>query len=192
MAVYMHTETDPLYVGATLARFERNGYDDSDFYAIVWDREAKRIRTVEYDTTRFSGGGRAVIDATHDVIAEAEAWQANVIEQTLTREFEADALLPKIGRRVRSLTTRGRNVGVEGIIDRDEENKFRQAPRGGYNEQMRHLPEMRRYRVVTDDRQAHWLSGDRVAVVNPAKVDRAEIRRRAEALAKQHRWRLAL
>ena len=45
------------YVGCVLSTREKNYHDDSDFYALVWDEAAQRIRSIEYDTTRFAGGG---------------------------------------------------------------------------------------------------------------------------------------
>ena len=49
-----------IYKGCVISLWERNGYNDSDFYASVWDEETKSIKEYEYDTTRFAGGGSAV------------------------------------------------------------------------------------------------------------------------------------
>lgn len=58
----------PEFVGCVLDQYEHNGRDDSDWYAIVWDDNEKRIREVEYDTTRAAGGGWAQIDATEETL----------------------------------------------------------------------------------------------------------------------------
>jgi hypothetical protein len=34
------------YKGCVLAEYENNGYHDSDFYAVVWDAEVNRLRTL--------------------------------------------------------------------------------------------------------------------------------------------------
>lgn len=57
--------------------FERNGSWDSDFYARVWDEESRSVKDVEYDTTRFGGGGYADIDATDEVIHKVYRYYRN-------------------------------------------------------------------------------------------------------------------
>jgi ribosomal protein L19 len=64
------------YEGAVLATRERNYYDDSDFYAVVWDEEKQVVKNVEYATTRFGGGGDARVDATPEVLEKAKAYFA--------------------------------------------------------------------------------------------------------------------
>lgn len=65
------------YVGAVLDDSgERNGYDDSDFYATVWNATEGRPMTVTYATTRgwtYPNSARA--DATPEVLAAYEAWK---------------------------------------------------------------------------------------------------------------------
>lgn len=41
--------------GLVIATRERNFYDDSDFYAVVWNPETQSVETYEYGTTRFGG-----------------------------------------------------------------------------------------------------------------------------------------
>lgn len=40
------------YEGLCIRDFERNGYDDSDFYMVVWDPVAKEPKTIEFASTR--------------------------------------------------------------------------------------------------------------------------------------------
>lgn len=70
----IYGKTKPEYVGCVLSTYERNGMNDSDWYAICWDREKQQVVEVEYDTTRAGGGGRAEIDATPEVLREVYRW----------------------------------------------------------------------------------------------------------------------
>lgn len=40
------------HVGLCIMDYERNGYDDSDFYMIVWNPETKQTETIMFATTR--------------------------------------------------------------------------------------------------------------------------------------------
>jgi hypothetical protein len=56
---------------------EYNGYDDSDFYATVWNRETQRPERVTFATTRgWTYPNHADVDATPEVLAEYEAYCA--------------------------------------------------------------------------------------------------------------------
>lgn len=57
-------EGEVIYEGCVIRTWEHNGYEDSDFYADVVDIESGTIKTIEYATTRFGGGGTAVEDLT--------------------------------------------------------------------------------------------------------------------------------
>lgn len=61
------------YRGRVLSMFERNGYDDSDFYAVVWSDEQNKPINVEYATTRgWTYANGAQIDATDETRAKYE------------------------------------------------------------------------------------------------------------------------
>jgi hypothetical protein len=69
--------TWPTHVGLCLRDRERNGYDDSDFYMLVWDPVAKEAKEICFATTRgwtYPSYGSSV-DATPEVRAEYAAWQ---------------------------------------------------------------------------------------------------------------------
>lgn len=68
MGVKTHNGAEETYIGRVLLLRERNGYDDSDFYAICWNDETGKPISIMYDTTRFAGGGGANIDATPEVV----------------------------------------------------------------------------------------------------------------------------
>lgn len=58
----IYNKCEPEYVGCVLDTYERNGYSDSDWYAVCWDEEKQKVVEVNYDTTRAGGGGWADID----------------------------------------------------------------------------------------------------------------------------------
>jgi hypothetical protein len=63
------------FAGCVLATWERNGYDDSDFFASVWNEEKQCIEVIEYGTTRaWTYPNTAVVDATPEVKAKANAY----------------------------------------------------------------------------------------------------------------------
>lgn len=61
------------YVGAVLDTREYNGYNDSDFYAVVWD-DTQGIIEVEYGSTRYHSDSYATADATAEVVEKANRW----------------------------------------------------------------------------------------------------------------------
>ena len=64
--------------GCVLDKYEHNGYDDSDFYAVCWDEETQSVIEIEYDTTRCGGGGSCTIDATEEVLRKAYRYYRNI------------------------------------------------------------------------------------------------------------------
>lgn len=74
--------------GLVLALIEENRYDDSDFFALVWNRSLGAPERVQYATTRFwSGASGASVDATDEVRAAWEAYRAK--EAAATAETAA-------------------------------------------------------------------------------------------------------
>jgi hypothetical protein len=69
---------------------EKNYADDSDFYAIFWDSEAKAIRSEEYGSTRFPSPTVApasyLRDIPADVQAEINTWYAARLFEILKLE----------------------------------------------------------------------------------------------------------
>lgn len=62
--------------GCVISLRERNGYDDSDFFATYWDEESQSFQEIEYATTRgWSYPNNATVDATPEVLARWEAHQ---------------------------------------------------------------------------------------------------------------------
>lgn len=103
--------------GAVLSLYERNGYNDSDFYAVVWDDDNQCIRDIEYGTTRsWTYHNHAEVDATPEVLEKARVWWANFDLNVALSIRLGEMTTPTYGKRVRSLTTRGKNVGIEGVV----------------------------------------------------------------------------
>lgn len=84
---YMHTH----HRGVVLATREMNGYDDSDFYALVWAGD--HVEQVEYATTRFwTYPNNATVDAAPEVLEQYRAWCARLDALgRVKREAEAKA-----------------------------------------------------------------------------------------------------
>jgi hypothetical protein len=64
------------HVGLCIQEWERNGYDDSDFYMRVWNEEKGEPETIMFATTRgWSYPCLASrVDATPEVLAKYAAW----------------------------------------------------------------------------------------------------------------------
>lgn len=155
------TPEAPLYVGAVLDTYEVNGYDDSDWYAIVWDDEKKIVTTVRYDTTAFASMGRADVDATEESKRKATAYATKVIYDNLIKDHK----VPAPGKNVRSLTTKGKAKGAVGTILRFENSKFDSAWAARYN------PTKVAVVKVNDPKNVHhgrnvWVAPDRLEVTD--------------------------
>lgn len=99
------------YEGAVLRLRERNGYDDSDFYALVWDEEQQATREIMYATTRgWTYHNGASIDATHDVIEKAVAYMTGARFTGVQRDY---AETPRKGYTARAVE---KGAAVEGVI----------------------------------------------------------------------------
>jgi hypothetical protein len=109
-------ETKESYVGRVLETYEENGYNDSDFYAVVWDDETESIIHKQYATTRFySNGYGAKIDATPEIVAKATAERkARFLKSAIEKDEETAKTVAK-GKMVE--INRGRkNRGIIGEV----------------------------------------------------------------------------
>lgn len=105
------------YEGCVLRTYEKNGYEDSDWYAVCWDHSKKAVVDVKYDTTRAGGGGSAVIDATDDVIRLAYRYYWSLGRSFFDNRSNPDnAKMIRVGDTVK--VVRGRKVkkGSEGTV----------------------------------------------------------------------------
>lgn len=102
--------------GLVLATRERNGYDDSDFYAVVWDPENKTVGTVEYASTRYwTYANSATPDATPEVLVEVEAWLADQRDRQVEYMAAVDASEIRPGVTVE--VVKGRKVPVGTVAE---------------------------------------------------------------------------
>lgn len=105
----IYGDKTPEYVGCVMDTYERNGYNDSDWYAVCWDEEKQDVVHVNYDTTRCGGGGYAKIDITSEnllkVYRHYKASQKKWFDEVAN---PAQAKLPTKGDTVK--VVRGRKV----------------------------------------------------------------------------------
>jgi hypothetical protein len=155
---------------------EVNGYDDSDFTALVWDEDVQATVTITYGTTRYwTYHNYAVADATPDVIEKALAFYRKQCAAFWISDAHHEAAKVRHGVVVRSLTLRGKNVGVVGTV--------RWIGRG------RHYGQGARVGVKVDgEDKLRYLDTLRVEVVASAPVDEAKIREDAAKLPAPHSW----
>ena len=103
------------YKGCVLELFEENGYQDSDFIAIVYDENTDELKHINYNTTRFSGGGIAEIDATNDIIKKAQRKMYKFHKSFIEDKYVKEAFKPDKGKMV--CVEKGRkHKGKEGEI----------------------------------------------------------------------------
>ncbi|MDR7277643.1 hypothetical protein [Catenuloplanes atrovinosus] len=170
-AIPVETHTPTTHV---LARFEHNGYDDSDFYAIVWD--GHRAGLTEYGSTRYYGGTNPGPDATAAHHAAARAWILAPLTDQLRADAEAHARALDQGCAARSTTTRGKNHGVTGQIKRLTERRFR-----GH-------ATLRALIVIHGTGEQRWMDADRLERTDPEPIDDNAINDRARYLAERADW----
>jgi hypothetical protein len=161
------------YTGRVLETREENGYDDSDFYALVWDGE--KIAKEYYASTRgWTYGNGACVDATEDVQDAAEAWLAEEFFQCFTAEDAAEARTVQVGRLVR--VARGRKVpqGTTGVVAWLGAGQWRA-----------------RARLALDGGGEVWIDAANLDVVHPEALERpeTELRNAARATAQRARRR---
>jgi hypothetical protein len=166
------TATAPATTGV-LATFEYNGYDDSDFYAIVWDGD--RVAIVETHSTRHAGYHNPGPKATAEQDQAARTWIIGPLLERMHRAAEADARAVATNAKVRSTTTRGKNKGVTGTAERITEVTF-------------HHRRRRRVLVRLDTGAQRWMDADRLERTDPEPVHIDQIRDDAARAAHNRPW----
>lgn len=169
------------YKGCVLATRERNGYDDSDFYAVVWDEEAQICRSVEYATTRFyTYGNYAEIDATPEAIAKAQVWLRKWAVMRLESEAANKARKPSIGKTVKVIKGRKLAIGTTGRIFWAQEQRSQYGTwHYGW-----------RYGIELVDGSRTFVDGKNVEVDHPEDYlpDYAYILAQADCYSKSGQW----
>ena len=82
MSVFLHQSSvdnkETLFINCVVDLVEHNGYDDSDFYAVVWDVEKQTFRKYQYGSTRYwSYDCNAEVDASDDLQQKYRIWRIN-------------------------------------------------------------------------------------------------------------------
>lgn len=185
--LYMRTE----YRGAVVETRERNGRDDSDFYAIVWD--GAKLTEVTYASTRgWTYPNHAEVDATPEVLAAVDEWLVAFAYAAAKRDDEKRAATVDKGKRVR--VVRGRKVehGVEGVIFYWSEATYSPRFKNGYKQG----PDAVKIGIALDDtRDARgrfvnvaWTYAANVEVVDPTQyaTPDATLRKLAERARGNH------
>lgn len=111
------------YAGRIIAFREDNGYDDSDFYALV-EEEPGQFHWIATGSTRVGGGWIAHPDATDDVKARYAAWYATRAEAAQAAQAAHEETLIKPGRTVQVRGGRKHN-GAEGVVTWVGEDQYK-------------------------------------------------------------------
>jgi hypothetical protein len=147
--------------GCTYRDWEHNTYHDSDFYATSVDPVKGITETVEYNSTRYGGGGYATVDLTREnlqmylhnaksrQIVEAIAWYKS--------------LSTAIGKGKEVIVVKGRKVphGVIGVIFWERKENYDRYGRG-WNE-------VTRIGIKDADGNVYWTYAHNVEVNNPSQ-----------------------
>ncbi len=104
------------YVGRVLNWYERNGYDDSDWYAEVWDSEKQQIEQVLFMTTRCGCSGVAECDATDQVLREVYRRNKAACRHDFRKFNEQQAKTIRKGDTVRIVKGRKVPKGTEATV----------------------------------------------------------------------------
>lgn len=101
--------------GYVIATWERNGYDDSDFVARVWNPETMTVDDIVYASTSWwSYAAYAEVDATAYVLQCYEHWSQARTEATRKLQEEQYAKAITVGKTVRISLRAGKNREYHG------------------------------------------------------------------------------
>lgn len=151
------------HVGLCIRDYERNGYNDSDWYMIIWNPVEKRPETLEFASTRGWSypcyGSKP--DATPEILAAYQAWEKEYAESQRRALEAAEAKLPKVGRAVRVVKGRKLPKGTVGRVFWTGCNQFRTYYRNGYNQPN----QFERLGIQLEDGSKVFMAGANVEVV---------------------------
>jgi hypothetical protein len=124
--------------GLVLSTGEYNGYDDSDFYAVVWNEEKGNTERVTYASTRgWTYPNGAAVDATDEVKAKYAARCEAITAELRAARDAREAAAPAKGKTVKTVRkVKGKyavEAGVTGTVFWVGEDRFSN----------RHYPKMR-------------------------------------------------
>jgi len=164
------------FTGYVLGIDERNGYSDSDFFAIVWDEEQQCVRTIDDGTTRFAAPPKYHgPSATPEVWAKAAAWWASKVGPKLAKEtILSQRMVIDIGSEVEVVKGRKVAKGTKGEVVWKGKDQFYRSY--GYKGTMYALP-ARAYRIGLRllDGSRVYTSMDNVTKLGVIQPTEAEI-----------------
>ena len=165
------------WAGCVLQLGEHNHYDDSDFYAIVWDAAEGKPREVEYATTRgWTYWNNASVDATSEVLAAYAAYKAKRAAEARERREAWEAVQPYAGRTVKVIKT-CRSKGVKIPVGTVAEVKWYGEDKLNRNQL---LDPKYRIGIDLDDKRV-FLAADNVELVTDEVITLDEARQAIEA-----------
>jgi hypothetical protein len=148
------------YQGAVLAVRERNFYDDSDFYAVVWDGQT--LKSVTYGTTRaWTYPNHAEVDATPEVLEAVRNWlRPQIVGAAIAAERTRHTDPAVLDRAV--VVARGRAVpkGTTGEVDQISLSRYDNSDR---------------IRIRLVDGSHVWTAAKNCEVIDPEPVDETKI-----------------
>lgn len=167
-----------MYEGCVISTRERNGYHDSDFYAIVWDEKNQTVQSVEYATTRFACSTFADIDATTEALDKAQLDYEQRYLQSLKYQYDRVSKVPQKGKMVEVVKGRKVPIGTKGEVFWTGDTQW--GPRIG---------------IRCDESKATWfIMAENVVVLEPEKYIPTDekIAQEAKVLAantrRYHNW----
>ena len=97
------------FKGCVIRIFEKNGYDDSDFFATVWNEEKQQFENIEYSTTRaWCYPNNAIVDATPEIQTKWDIMCRESEQKRRKAMIENEKHIPRIGKNVQ--VVKGRKV----------------------------------------------------------------------------------
>lgn len=157
-------EVEVQYEGAVLQTWERNGYHDSDFYALVFDEATNKVFSVEYASTRGAGGGYAKVDVTDETLAKVLPVLTEMATSNLTWKYEREAKTVQPGKVVRLTETfKGRK---QPSAEAGEEAQVSSVFEDFYGVRWGNGPTPMKAKVTFADGREISLSTDRFEVVD--------------------------
>lgn len=155
-------DREPIYMEIThinvvLSTGEHNFYDDSDFYALIWDETTQTVREVEYASTRgWTYPNCASVDATPDVVAKANNHYRTIAFDKWKANNEMLAKIPHKGKFAKVIKGRKVPIGTTGeIIWYGTGKKY------NYNDK----PSMR-VGIKDNNNAVHWTDANNVEVLH--------------------------
>ncbi len=172
------------YEGAVLCTREENYYDDSDFYAVVWDEEDSSLKKVYYaSTSHYTYENVAEVDATPEVKAKAREWLFKWAMEQLRKADKEKAERPEVGKMVKVVKGRKVKLGTTGKMFWAGTDRWGKLKVGVATSEKK---ENGRYVDVV------WTWVDNVEVINPEsyRTPEEELVKRAEHVAQNEMFYL--